>query len=374
MSVRVRMFAALREAAGEGETMVDPGSLPELLAALRARYGERFAARLALASVLIDGSSVPQHAEIDIPDGAELALLPPVSGGACRARGRAPARAGVHRPRTGPSVSGRPGRPGRQVIIWPRLATPAVLGAAALGALVGGPAPFAVIVVVVAGAVVLDAAGLFARAGARPVVVAAAGPGIALPLAVAVDPNAGLRLFPALAAGMVILAFCLVLGFGRRVGTAAGLGATTVTGLLVGVGASSLLLLRHTPQGLRWLLGLAVLVAVTDAAGTALRRWAVVPSSWLEIGVPLVAAALACVGVWRVLVPPFDPVTAMRFGLVALLASVCGTRLELSLGFEAGIQLTSAPPRLGEGRILASVDALLLAAPAAYLLARMVAF
>jgi hypothetical protein len=109
-------------------------------------------------------------------------------------------------------------------------------------------------------------------------------------------------------------------------------------------------------------------------AGITLRRWAVVPSAWLEIGVPLAATALAAVGVWQVLVPPFEPVTAMRFGLIGLLASVCGTRLEFSLGFEAGIQLTGAPPRIGEGRILASVDALLLAAPPAYLLARMVAF
>jgi molybdopterin converting factor small subunit len=314
MSVRVRMFAALREAAGEGETRLDPGSLPELLAALRARYGEQFSARLELSSVLIDGSSVPRHAEIDVPDGSELALLPPVSGGAQHV----PARRVV----------------ARHTISWPRSATPTLLGAVALGALLAGPMPFAALVVVVAGVVVLDAAGLLARAGARPVVVAASGPAIALPLAVALDPNAGLRLLPALAVGMTLLAFCLVLGFGRRVGAAAGLGATAVTGLLVGVGASSLLLLRHTPQGFRWLLGLGVLVAVTDTAGVALRRWAVVPAIWLEIGVPLAAAALAAVLVWRML----------------------------------------APPRLGDGRILASVDALLLAAPAAYLLARMVAF
>jgi sulfur-carrier protein len=367
MPVRVRMFAALREAAGERETMVDPGPLSELLAMLRARYGERFATRLSLCSVLIDGSSVPQHAEIDIPDGAELALLPPVSGGARQARGSALAPRGRGNARPKPSVRRR------RAISWPRFAMPAALGALALAALVGGPTPFAVFVVVAAGAVMLDAVGLFARSGARPV-VAAAGSGIALPFAVAVDPDAGLRLFPTLVTGMVILACCLVLWSGRGVGAATRLGATIVIGLLVGMGASSLLLLRHIPQGFRWLLGLAVLVAVTDVTGVALRRWAVIPSTWLEIAVPFAAAALACVGVWRMLAPPFEPITAMRFGLVGLLASVCGTRLEFSLGFEAGIQLTGAPPRLGEGRILASADALLLAAPAAYLLARMVAF
>lgn len=368
MSVHVRMFASLREAAGASETMLDPGPLPELLATLRARYGEQFCRRLEVCAVLIDGASVPQHDQVDVPDGAELALLPPVSGGARSARGSAAVPGSAHRMRAQPSA------PRRQAIGWPRLATPALLGAGALAALAAGPVPFAVLVVVVAGAVVLDAAGLFARAGARPVVVAAAAPGFVLPLTVAVDPNAGLRLLPALTVGMLLLACCLILGFGRRVGAVAGLGATAVTGLMVGVGASSLLLLRHIPQGFRWLLGLGLLVAVADLAGIALRRWAVVPSAWPEIAVPLLAATAVAGGLGQVLVPPFEPVTAMRFGLVGLLASVCADRLELSLGFEAGIQLGGAPPRLGEGRILASVDALLLAAPAAYLLARMVAF
>lgn len=364
MAVRVRMFAALREAAGESETMVDPGLLPELLNTLRARYGERFANRLALCSVLVDGSNVAPHAEVNVPDGAELALLPPVSGGARRAR-RAPTPPAAQRARPrSPSPRQR----------WPRPAMPALIGAVALGALLGGPLPFAVFVVVVAGAGLLDAAGLLARAGARPVVVAAAGPGIALPFAVAVDPNAGLRVLPPLTAGMILLAFCLMVGFGRRTGAAAGLGATALAGLLVGVGTSSLLLLRYTPHGLRWLLGLGALVVVADVTGLALRHWAVVPSAWLEFGAPLAAAALAAVGVWQVLDPPFEPVTAMRFGLVGVLASVCGTRLEHSLGLEANSQPGSSPPRLGDGRILASVDALLLSAPAAYLLARMVAF
>jgi molybdopterin synthase sulfur carrier subunit len=81
MPVRVRLFAALREAAGTGEDSVDPGPLPAVLDVLRARYGDAFARRLAASSVLLDGSSVPRDAAVDVPDGAELALLPPVSGG-----------------------------------------------------------------------------------------------------------------------------------------------------------------------------------------------------------------------------------------------------------------------------------------------------
>lgn len=82
MSVRVRLFASLREAAGVAEVPLEPGHLPALLAELVARYGEPFATRLTVASVLLDGDPVPRGAQVAVPDGAELALLPPVSGGA----------------------------------------------------------------------------------------------------------------------------------------------------------------------------------------------------------------------------------------------------------------------------------------------------
>lgn len=82
MTVRVRLFAALREAAGTGEAELAAGPLPALLAELRARHGERFAQVLAVSSVLVDGTTTPRDADTPVADGAELSLLPPVSGGA----------------------------------------------------------------------------------------------------------------------------------------------------------------------------------------------------------------------------------------------------------------------------------------------------
>ncbi len=82
MVVRVRLFAALREAAGTAEEQLEAGLLPELLAQLCSRHGEVFAARLAISTVLLDGSATPHDAAVEVADGAELALLPPVSGGA----------------------------------------------------------------------------------------------------------------------------------------------------------------------------------------------------------------------------------------------------------------------------------------------------
>ena len=82
MTVRVRMFAALREAAGTSEETLAPAPLAELLAQLRDRHGEVFAQRLAVSTVLVDGSARGQDDTEMVADGAELALLPPVSGGA----------------------------------------------------------------------------------------------------------------------------------------------------------------------------------------------------------------------------------------------------------------------------------------------------
>jgi sulfur-carrier protein len=77
--VRVRLFAALREAAGAAEVEVPAGRLGEILAGLEERYGERFASVLSYASVLVDGGRGDPASEV--PEGAEIALLPPFSGG-----------------------------------------------------------------------------------------------------------------------------------------------------------------------------------------------------------------------------------------------------------------------------------------------------
>lgn len=81
MVVRVRLFAALREAAGTAEEQLEPGPLADLLEQLCRRHGEVFRSRLAISTVLLDGSAYPHDAQAQVADGAELALLPPVSGG-----------------------------------------------------------------------------------------------------------------------------------------------------------------------------------------------------------------------------------------------------------------------------------------------------
>jgi molybdopterin converting factor small subunit len=365
MSVRVRMFAALREAAGEGETVIEPGPLPRLLQELRTRYGEPFGARLALCSVLVEGSSVASTAEIEVPDGAEIALLPPVSGGAEPAL-RAP-------------------RGGRRAGSCSRAAPGVLLLVLAAAALVGAPAAFPTVVVAVAAVTAIDACGLLTRAGYRPVTLAAACHAVGLPLAVTVAPKAGLRLLPAFAAGLTLMMFCLVLGVGRegrrgrpvrrrRIGRAClaeDLGVTAAAALLIGVGAAGLMLLWATPEGPRWVLRLSALVVAADAAGGVLRRWVAAAPFWLELGVALASVTLAAVALVRTMRGPFTLTTSVLLALVALLASVCGTRLQRSVAAEAEPRIRPRGGRawLGHGCVLARVVALLLAAPAAYLLA-----
>lgn len=82
VAVRVRLFAALREAAGVAEVEVEPAPLVAVLDGLQERYGALFSKRLDQASVLVDGQRRRRDEPSPVPDGAEIALLPPFSGGA----------------------------------------------------------------------------------------------------------------------------------------------------------------------------------------------------------------------------------------------------------------------------------------------------
>ena len=81
MTVRVRLFAAARAAAGEAEVTAEAGELDTLLTALEDRYGPEFAKVLGVATVLVDGSHAERGEGAVVEDGAEVAILPPFSGG-----------------------------------------------------------------------------------------------------------------------------------------------------------------------------------------------------------------------------------------------------------------------------------------------------
>ena len=80
--VRLRLFAAAKDAAGRAQVELDARTLGEALAAARADFGPEFAAVLTTARVWVNGDE-PADGEVSVlADGDELAVVPPVSGGA----------------------------------------------------------------------------------------------------------------------------------------------------------------------------------------------------------------------------------------------------------------------------------------------------
>jgi len=77
---RLRLFASAREAAGTGRDVVDGRTVAEVLAAAERRYGEGFTLVLATSRIWVNGE--PAEAEAAVAETDEVAVLPPVSGGA----------------------------------------------------------------------------------------------------------------------------------------------------------------------------------------------------------------------------------------------------------------------------------------------------
>lgn len=81
--MKVRLFAALREIAGSSWVDVEAGNPADagsLVSALAATYGEEFDRIARAGTVVVNGEPAAWERALDPDD--EVALLPPVSGGA----------------------------------------------------------------------------------------------------------------------------------------------------------------------------------------------------------------------------------------------------------------------------------------------------
>lgn len=76
----LRLFAAARTAAGTARDLVPGDSVAEILASATQRYGDGFAAVLPSCAVWVNGE--PADGSDAVTDADEVAVLPPVSGGA----------------------------------------------------------------------------------------------------------------------------------------------------------------------------------------------------------------------------------------------------------------------------------------------------
>lgn len=77
----VLLFASARDAAGTGRDVVGGDTVAAVLDEAIRRYGEPFAAVLARSRVWKNGE--PADPDTPVGDDDEVAVLPPVSGGAC---------------------------------------------------------------------------------------------------------------------------------------------------------------------------------------------------------------------------------------------------------------------------------------------------
>lgn len=80
----LRLFASAREAAGTARDEVPGDTVGDVLDAAAARYGDAFAAVLADCRVWHNGEPAARTAAVGAGD--EIAVLPPVSGGAAEPR------------------------------------------------------------------------------------------------------------------------------------------------------------------------------------------------------------------------------------------------------------------------------------------------
>lgn len=79
--VLLRLFAGAREAAGTGRDDLPGTTVGAVVDAARARYGEEFSRVLEHCQVWRNGE--PCELTDPVADTDEVAVLPPVSGGAC---------------------------------------------------------------------------------------------------------------------------------------------------------------------------------------------------------------------------------------------------------------------------------------------------
>ena len=80
-TVTLRLFASAREAAGTATATFAGATLADVLTAAAARFGPEFAHVLECSRVWVDGDEPAEGLATPLRRGAEVAVLPPVSGG-----------------------------------------------------------------------------------------------------------------------------------------------------------------------------------------------------------------------------------------------------------------------------------------------------
>lgn len=333
MAITVRLFAALRDAAGTSQVEVEPGTLPQVVDGLCARFGEPFATRVTVASGLLDGKPVRLDDDRAVADGAELALLPPFSGG-----------------------SGVPAQERRtdHLLLAGSLLVPALL---ALGVYSDRWA-FGLVVVVVGLGSVIDFHMALGDAGLRTVLPTTVPLAVGPVLLLLFGPSWAVAWTPGMIALAVMLTFLLALASPRRHETASVVGSTLLAGSLVAAGTAALLLLYDAVPAVQLTVGLA-LIALADVAGTLITRRSLRPRLRALVLAPGGVAVLAALAAWAVTGRP-TPTLLAGFVVAAMIAAAGSARLRHVLRRPD----SQAHPR--PALLIGTADAVLIGVPLAF--------
>ncbi|HEX6256098.1 MAG TPA: hypothetical protein VFZ70_09860 [Euzebyales bacterium] len=342
MAVTVRLFAALRDAAGTAQVQVPPDTVPVIVAGLCDRFGEPFATRVTVASGVLDGSRVALDDAVDVPDGAELALLPPFSGGSAVSATR---------------------RRGHLLLLGGSVLVPAML---ALGA-VAGRWVLGLAVLVVAVCSLVDLHGALGATSVRTVLPAAVLLGTTPVALLTVTPGISIVWTGATLAVGVMLTFLLAFASSRRHETAAVVGSTMFAGLIVGVGAASLVAL-YDLLGTAATVATLVVIGVTDVAVIATSSPSAGDRDRYRIIVAAAAAVAGGATMYAVGIPdPPAPTLTTGLALAAVFAALLGARLRHVL------RTDEHGTRTADALLFGTADAVLLGAPLAVLWLQMLA-
>jgi molybdopterin synthase sulfur carrier subunit len=345
VTVTVRLFAALRDAAGTAQVEVAPDTVPAIIAGLCSRFGEPFATRVAVASGMLDGQRVALDDPREVPEGSELALLPPFSGGST---------ATLRQQRV------------YRLLLAGSVLVPALLW---LGA-ISGRSAYGLVVVVVAVGCLVDLHATLGATNVRTMLPATLVMGVGPAVLLLVAPDAGQRWVGGLVAGAVMLSFLLAFASPRRHESAAIMGSTLLAGLLVAIGTGTLIALYDQLDAVT-VTGALVLIALTDAAVVIAGRPTARPRTRHRLVAAIAVAAPTAIVIYAVGNMPARPeVVIAGFGLAAVLAALLSARLRQLLRHPTTASRTPADavPAL----VVGTADAVLIGIPLALLWAQLV--
>jgi molybdopterin synthase sulfur carrier subunit len=342
VTVTVRLFAALRDAAGTAQVEVPADTVAAIVAGLCDRFGEPFTSRVTVASGMLDGSRVALDDDVDVPDGAELALLPPFSGG---------------------SAVSATGRRNHLLLLGGSLLVPALL---ALGA-VAGRWVLGLATLVVAVVSIVDLHSALGATSVRTVLPATIVLGTVPVLLLTVTPDTSVVWTGAALAVAVMLTFLLSFASPRRHEAAAVVGSTLYAGLIVGVGGASLVAL-YDMLGTVPTVGTLALIGLTDAAVITASSPSAGDRARYRLIIAVAAALIGATVMYGLGIPdPPAPALTVGLGFAAVFAALLGARLRHVLRVD-GAEAPSAGALLFD-----TTDAVLLGAPLVVLWLQMLA-